>query len=201
GLDPSLICGAVLRDVGTNAYAGSGDVLVIEADEYDRAFLALDPEVALVLNVEHDHVDVFPTRADVETAFANFAARVVPGGTLAARRGLPGRSVATYGLAQDATYRVVEVVQSPHGVSFDLSGPFGPPVTIALRLFGVHNARNAAGALAAADACGVPATAAAKAFASFTGTGRRLEELGEAAGVTIIDDYAHHPTEIRASID
>src|SRR5436190_6609383 len=84
GLDPSLICGAVLRDVGTNAYAGSGDVLVIEADEYDRAFLALDPEVALVLNVEHDHVDVFPTRADVETAFANFAARVVPGGTLAA---------------------------------------------------------------------------------------------------------------------
>ena len=215
GLDPSLICGAVLRDVGTNAYAGSGDVLVIEADEYDRAFLALDPEVALVLNVEHDHVDVFPTRADVETAFANFAARVVPGGTLAAcaddagaarlaltaRRGLPGRSVATYGLAQDATYRVVEVVQSPHGVSFELSGPFGPPVTIALRLFGVHNARNAAGALAAADACGVPATAAAKAFASFTGTGRRLEELGEAAGVTIIDDYAHHPTEIRASID
>src|SRR5207249_1681524 len=89
----------------------------------------------------------------------------------------------------------------PHGVSFELSGPFGPPVTIALRLFGVHNARNAAGALAAADACGVPATAAAKAFASFTGTGRRLEELGEAAGVTIIDDYAHHPTEIRASID
>src|SRR5438093_2726784 len=215
GLEPSLICGAVLRDLGTNAYAGRGDFLVIEADEYDRAFLALAPEVALVTNVEHDHVDVFPTRADVETAFANFAARVVPGGTLAAcaddagaarlaltaRRGLPGRSVATYGLAQDATYRVVEVVQSPHGVSFELSGPFGPPVTIALRLFGVHNARNAAGPLAAADAGRVPATAAAKAFASLTGTGRRLEELGEAAGVNIIDDYAHHPTEIRASID
>src|SRR5213592_4908757 len=103
GLEPSLICGAVLRDLGTNAYAGSGDVLVIEADEYDRAFLALDPEVALVLNVEHDHVDVFPTRQDVEDAFAAFADRVVPGGSLVAcaddagaarllARELPGRT-------------------------------------------------------------------------------------------------------------
>ena len=215
GLDPSLICGAVLRDLGTNAYAGSGDVLVIEADEYDRAFLALDPEVAIVLNVEHDHIDVFPSRADVEDAFAHFAAHVVPGGSLiacaddpgssriAATAGgaLPGRTVATFGTASSATYRVVEVVQGPHGVSFDLSGPFGPTVPIALRLLGVHNVRNAAGALAAADALGVPATAAAKAFASFLGTGRRLEELGVAAGATVVDDYAHHPTEIRASID
>jgi UDP-N-acetylmuramate--alanine ligase len=215
GLDPSLICGAVLRDLGTNAYAGSGDSLVIEADEYDRAFLALDPEVAVVLNVEHDHVDVFPTLADVEGAFTAFASRVVPGGWLVAcaddtgavlvaartHDALPGRSVTTYGTAATAAYRVVEVVQGPGGVSFDLSGPFGPPVAITLRLFGLHNARNAAGALAAADALGVPASAAAKAFASFTGTGRRLEELGEAAGVIVVDDYAHHPTEIRASID
>jgi UDP-N-acetylmuramate--alanine ligase len=215
GLDPSLICGAVLRDLGTNAYAGSGDALVIEADEYDRAFLALEPEVAVVLNVEHDHVDVFPTLADVERAFAAFASRVIPGGSLVAcaddtgavlavaraHDALPGRSVTTYGTAPTATYRVVEVVQGSGGVSFDLSGPFGPPVAITLRLFGIHNARNAAGALAAADALGVPASAAAKAFASFTGTGRRLEELGEAAGVIVVDDYAHHPTEIRASID
>src|SRR5438552_8695486 len=84
GLDPSLICGAVLRDSGTNAHAGRGDILVIEADEYDRAFLSLEPEVAIVTNLEHDHVDLFPTRQDVEDAFADFADRVVPGGSLVA---------------------------------------------------------------------------------------------------------------------
>ncbi|HEV8536371.1 MAG TPA: UDP-N-acetylmuramate--L-alanine ligase [Candidatus Limnocylindria bacterium] len=215
GLDPSLICGAVLRDLGTNAYAGGGDILVIEADEYDRAFLALEPEVALVTNVEHDHIDVFPTRADVEEAFVRFVAGIVPGGWLVAcadepaaarlaargERELPGRQVATYGMASTAGYRVVDLRQGAGGVSFHLAGPFGVPVPISLRLAGAHNARNAAGALAAADAFGVPAIAAAQAFATFGGTERRLEELGSADGITVIDDYAHHPTEIRASID
>src|SRR5947208_684355 len=84
GLDPSLVCGAVLRDLGSNAYAGAGDILVIEADEYDRAFIALEPEVALVTNVDHDHVDVFPTRSDYADAFGSFAGRIVPGGALVA---------------------------------------------------------------------------------------------------------------------
>ena len=215
GLDPSLICGAVLRDLGTNAYAGGGDILVIEADEYDRAFLALEPEIALVTNVDHDHVDVFPTPSDYAKAFTSFAARVVPGGSLvacadddgAARlaadalRDVPGRTVATYGAAADATYRLVDLVQDRSGVSFLLTGPFEAPVPVALRLAGGHNARNAAGALAVADALGVPGGAAAQGFATFTGTERRLEELGTAGGVTVVDDYAHHPAEIRASID
>src|SRR2546427_1505121 len=116
GLDPSLLCGAVLRDLGTNAYAGGGDILVIEADEYDRAFLALEPEIALVTNVDHDHVDVFPTRSDYVEAFVSFAGRIVPGGSLvacaddggAARPAanpapdLPGRTVPTYGPAAGA---------------------------------------------------------------------------------------------------
>jgi UDP-N-acetylmuramate--alanine ligase len=214
GLDPSLICGAVLRDLGTNAYAGRGDILVIEADEYDRAFLALEPEIAIVTNVEHDHVDVFPTHADVKEAFARFASGIVPGGWLVAcvddpgaaelarkRDDLAGRQVATYGMAAEAGYRVVELVQRANGVTFDLAGPFEVPVPVSLRLAGAHNARNAAGALAAADAAGVPTTAAAKSFATFGGTERRLEELGAARGITVVDDYAHHPTEIRASID
>jgi UDP-N-acetylmuramate--alanine ligase len=215
GLDPSLICGAVLRDLGTNAHSGKGDVLVIEADEYDRAFHALAPEIGLVLNIEHDHIDVFPTRADVEEAFSRYAAGIVPGGWLIAcaddpgaarlaERGphdLPGRQVATYGMGSRATYRVVELLQRPDGVTFHLAGPFAGPIPVALRLAGAHNARNAAAALAAADALGVPAGAAAKSFAAFTGTERRLEELGTAGGITVIDDYAHHPTEIRASID
>jgi len=214
GLDPSLICGAVLRDLGTNAHAGRGDILVIEADEYDRAFLSLEPEVAIVTNIEHDHIDIFPTHADVKQAFARFASGIVRGGWLVAcadepgaaelaARGddLAGRQVVTYGTAPQAGYRVVELVQRTDGVSFDLAGPFGTPVPVSLRLAGAHNARNAAGALAAADAVGVPATAAAKSFATFSGTERRLEELGSERGITVIDDYAHHPTEIRASID
>jgi len=215
GLDPSLICGAVLRDLGTNAYAGRGDVLVIEADEYDRAFLSLAPEIAIVTNIEHDHIDVFPTDDDVKRAFARFAAGIVRGGwlvacaddpgaaALAARGGedLAGRQVVTYGTAPGAGYRVVELAQRADGVSFDLAGPFESPIPVSLRLAGSHNARNAAGVLAAADAIGVPAVAAAKSFATFNGTERRLEELGSARGITVIDDYAHHPTEIRASID
>ncbi|OLC20611.1 MAG: UDP-N-acetylmuramate--L-alanine ligase, partial [Chloroflexi bacterium 13_1_40CM_68_21] len=215
GLDPSLLCGAVLRDLGSNAYAGGGDILVIEADEYDRAFLALEPEIALVTNVDHDHVDVFPARSDYAEAFTSFAAGIVPGGSLvacadddgaarlsaSAMHQLPGRTVATYGTAEEATYRVVELGQRPNGVSFILTGPFEVPVPVALRLAGGHNARNAAGALAAADAFGVPASSAAQAFATFTGTERRLEELGTAGGITVVDDYAHHPVEIRASID
>jgi UDP-N-acetylmuramate--alanine ligase len=215
GLDPSLVCGAVLRDIGTNAYAGRGDLLVIEADEYDRAFLALEPEIALVTNIEHDHIDVFPTRSDVEDAFVRFVSGIVPGGWLvacaddvsAARlaeragRELPGRQMATYGMASVATFRVVEFVQRTDGVSFHLAGPFAGPVPVSLRLFGAHNARNSAGALAAADALGVPAAAVAQAFATFAGTERRLEQLGTARGITVVDDYAHHPTEIRASIE
>jgi UDP-N-acetylmuramate--alanine ligase len=215
GLDPSLICGAVLRDLGTNAFAGRGDVLVIEADEYDRAFLSLEPEIAIVTNIEHDHIDVFPTYDDVKEAFARFRSGIVRGGWLVAcaddpaaaelagraSDDLAGGQVATYGMDREATYRVVELVQRTDGVSFDLVGPFDAPLPISLRLAGAHNARNAAGALAAADAAGVPAVAAAKAFATFSGTERRLEELGAASGVTVVDDYAHHPTEIRASID
>lgn len=215
GLDPSLICGAVLRDLGSNAYAGAGEVLVIEADEYDRAFLALEPEVAIVTNVEHDHIDVFPTHDDVKRAFRRFVAGIVTGGWLVACADEPGAAalarettaeragvqVVSYGTAAGASFRVVDLVQRPSGVSFVVEGPLDEPLAVSLRLAGAHNARNATAALAAADALGVPAGAAAKAFATFSGTERRLEELGAAQGVTVVDDYAHHPTEIRASVD
>jgi len=215
GLDPSLVCGAVLRDLGTNAYAGRDDILVIEADEYDRAFLSLVPEIAIVTNIEHDHIDVFPAYGDVKQAFARFASGIVQGGWLVAcaddpgaaelaARGsdeLAGRQVATYGTEPGAGYRVVELAQRSDGMSFALEGPFESPIPVSLRLAGVHNARNAAGVLAAADALGIPAAAAAKSFATFNGTERRLEELGSARGITVVDDYAHHPTEIRASIE
>lgn len=214
GLDPSLICGAPLRDLGTNAHAGAGDHLVIEADEYDRAFLALTPEVAVVTNVEHDHVDHFPSPQDVADAFADFAGRLDAGATLIscaddagsralaqwAGTALPGRRVATYGTSADADWRIDDMALEAAQTSFELIPPEDGKLPVRLRLPGAHNARNAAAAIAAADSCGVSGLVAASALGAFGGTSRRLEPLGEKGSVRVVDDYAHHPTEIRAAI-
>jgi UDP-N-acetylmuramate--alanine ligase len=202
GVDASLICGAPLRDLGTNAYAGRDRTLVIEADEYDRTFLALRPEVAIVTNVDHDHVDIFPTKTDYDGAFRTFAAQV---STLVACADDPGaRSLTSartvrYGMAAGADYQIGERVDTGVGQTFLLAGPAGRG-RVTLRLPGAHNALNASAAVIAAVACGIPLSSAADAFHSFNGTARRLEPLGEAAGVVVIDDYAHHPAELRASI-
>ena len=203
GIDASLICGAPLRGLDSNAYAGRDRTLVIEADEYDRAFLALRPEIAIVTNVDHDHVDVYPTRRDYEDAFRAFASQV--SGTLVACADDPGSArlqaarTVRYGTVAAADQRISEREVRPDGQSFLLTGPTGR-ARVALRLPGAHNALNAAGAILAAVSCGVALARAADAFHSFEGTARRLEVLGDAVGVTVVDDYAHHPVELRASI-
>jgi UDP-N-acetylmuramate--alanine ligase len=202
GVDASLICGAPLRDLGTNAYAGRDRTLVIEADEYDRTFLALRPEVAVVTNVDHDHVDIFPTKAEYEQAFREFAGQTA---TLVACADDPGaRALVSprtirYGADAGGDYRISERTDTGVGQTFLLSGPPGRG-RVTLRLPGAHNALNASAAVIAAVACGIPLSRAADAFHGFNGTARRLEPLGEAAGVVVIDDYAHHPAELRASI-
>ena len=204
GIDASLICGAPVRGLESNAYAGRDRTLVIEADEYDRAFLALRPEVAVVTNVDHDHVDVYPTQRDYGDAFRAFAAQV--SGTLVTcaddpgAAGLEAARTVRYGTVKTADGRISEREVRPDGQSFLLAGPTGR-ARVALRLPGAHNALNAAGAILAAVACGVPLERAADAFHSFEGTARRLEVIGRAAGVTVVDDYAHHPAELRASIE
>jgi len=126
GVDASLICGAPLRDLGTNAYAGRDRTLVIEADEYDRTFLALDPEVAIVTNVDHDHVDVFPTKADYDDAFRQFSARVT--GTLVAcaddagAKALDAKRVVRYGTDAAADFRLSERTDTGGGQTFLLRG-------------------------------------------------------------------------------
>ena len=210
GVDASLICGAALRDLGSNAHAGADPVLVIEADEYDHAFLALEPEIAIVTNVDHDHVDVYPTKADYQQAFAAFAARV--GGTLIAcaddpgSAALSGATVIRYGLNAGADRRIADLAVTPTGQTFSLqvlddAAAAGGAVAVTLGLPGLHNARNAAGALLAALAAGAAAGSVGDALAHFGGTSRRLEVLGEAAGVVVVDDYAHHPIEIRSGLE
>ena len=202
GVDASLICGAPLRDLGSNAYAGRDRTLVIEADEYDRTFLALRPDVAIVTNVDHDHVDIYPAKADYDAAFTQFAAQTATliacaddagSGSLSA-----GRTI-RYGVGPAADVRLGERVDTGAGQTFLLAGAAGR-ARVTLRLPGLHNALNAAGAVLAAVACGIPLATAADAFHSFNGTARRLEPLGEAGGVAVVDDYAHHPAELRASI-
>ena len=203
GIDASLICGAPVRGLESNAYAGRDRTLVIEADEYDRTFLALRPDVAVVTNVDHDHVDVYPTAEDYADAFRTFASQVT--GTLVACADDPGagrlsgRRIERYGTHPPADHLISERIVHADGQSFLLAGPTGR-ARVALRLPGAHNALNATGAILAAVACGVALARAAEAFHSFEGTARRLEVLGDAAGVTVVDDYAHHPAELRASI-
>lgn len=243
GSDPSLICGGELVQFGKNAHLGRGDVLVIEADEYDRTFHGLEPTVAVVLNVDHDHVDQFPTRAEYAEAFREFVKRIPSGGTLVAcaddpgaldlsrwaRATRPGRVVLTYGFSSSADRRFRPGVSSHSGTSAEPSLEMEPrsqsraarahpgdrpgrdgqlllfsgdgrEIVARLHVPGEHNVLNAAAAIVAAGALGVPVRAAGMGLSMFLGTGRRLETLGSVADVTVVDDYAHHPAEIRASI-
>ncbi len=199
GIDASFAIGApVLGVAGAvgGAYAGASDVAVIEADESDGSFLAYHPQIAIITNVEADHLDHYGSVEAVEEAFRQFAASAAhviccdddaPAALVAAdaaRRGVP---VETYGTgAADVTVDATSVGRGAQRFAMAVSQP------------GAHNRLNAAGAWAAAVAAGADPLRAATAMASFPGTGRRYELRGEAGGVRVVDDYAHHPTEIAA---
>jgi UDP-N-acetylmuramate--alanine ligase len=206
GDDPSYAIGAVLAATGTNAAPGTGAAMVVEADEYDLSFLHLTPDVAIVTNVEYDHPDLFPDQTAYDRAFARFAAGVRPGGTLVLAADDPGcrrlretvagtTRVVTFGQAGEPDWTLVRA-----GDGWAATGPDGATVPLPLTIPGEHNARNAVAALAALVALGHGAGRAAAALVAFTGVGRRFETKGEAAGVTVVDDYAHHPSEVRATL-
>jgi UDP-N-acetylmuramate--alanine ligase len=215
GRDPALICGAEVRAARGNAYVGRGTELVIEADEYDRTFLALAPAVAVVTNVDHDHVDHFPTRAEYADAFLEFVLNTVPGGSVvacaddegardlavAARERLRGRAeVITYGTSPDSDVLIAD----PRTGTYDASAEIRIDmrrIPLSLSVPGVHNLRNATAAVVAAHRLGVAPSDGARALAGVSLPSRRLEILGAAGGVTVVDSYAHHPTEIRADVE
>jgi UDP-N-acetylmuramate--alanine ligase len=220
GHDPSFaVGGSVLTAQGALAggHLGAGDVLVAEADESDGSFLAYEPEVSVVTNVEPDHLDHYGSREAFEAAFDAFAERVRPGGALVAcsddagsraladRGRTAGRRVWTYGTDPSSSVVVGDVVLDATGGRATLAvGPreLGGPLeaTVELRVPGVHNLLDAAAAVTACACLGVDAVAAAGALAQFRGTGRRFETRGEAGGVRVVDDYAHHPTEVAALV-
>lgn len=220
GMDPLALIGGRVAAWGGNARLGSGELAVVEADEYDRSFLELDPDLAVVTSVEAEHLDVYGDVEALRVAFARFAARASAillcadeEGALGLRdlvdsqraadvtgASASGVEIRTYGFAPDATYRL-EVVDADRGGQFcRLHGPGG---TIAFRLGapGAHNAQNAAAALAAANWLGADAGALARALEEFRGADRRLQVLYESADLVVVDDYAHHPTEVRAGLE
>ena len=207
GRSPTFIVGGILEDFGTNARLGHGQQFVIEADEYDRAFLALRPSLAVVTNVEHDHPDCYPTPEDFRSAFREFAGRVE--GTLivcaedavASSLQPANGDVVRYGFGQGLPWRAEEIRDNAAGGSDFLAVKEGVDLgLVRTRLAGTHNVLNSLAALAAVDRLGIPFVEARQALTEFHGARRRFEVLGEASGVTVIDDYAHHPTEIRATL-
>jgi UDP-N-acetylmuramate--alanine ligase len=207
GRDPTGLAGGRVARWGGNARVGGHELYVVEADEYDRAFLSLTPAVAVVNNVEADHLECYGgSLATLEDAFAEFAGRARraivgaddAGATrVAARLAVP---VWTVGLAAGADVRIGAPELGERGSTARLELPGGRTLTLELRVPGLHNLRNAAMALAVAHELGADLDRARAALAEFTGVGRRFERVGEAAGVTVMDDYAHHPTEVAATL-
>jgi UDP-N-acetylmuramate--alanine ligase len=206
-VSPSFIVGGMLRNFNTNAHAGHGRHFVIEADEYDRTFLGLHPSIAVVTNVEHDHPDCYPTPEDFHNAFETFSRQVEdllvvcnddPGAYSLSPAEVPR---VTYGLGTDAYWRAEDIKPNSVGGSDFLVSCGGENLGLfRTQLPGKHNVLNVLAALAVVDYLGVDMEVAREALTEFLGVERRFEIIGEVGGVTVIDDYAHHPTEIQATL-
>ncbi|MDQ1705023.1 MAG: UDP-N-acetylmuramate--alanine ligase [Frankiaceae bacterium] len=210
GRDPSYAIGGDLNEPGSNAHNGTGEFFVAEADESDRSFLLLSPEAAVVTNVEADHLDNYGDAEAVHDAFRQFIGRLRPDGCLAlgaddagslalagpaAARGL---RVTTFGMSPAADVRVQGLAVEAGGSRFEIIAGGRRLGEVALQVPGSYNAVNAAGALAVGLQLGLPFTDMVRGLADFTGARRRFELRGIARGVRVYDDYAHHPTELRA---
>jgi UDP-N-acetylmuramate--alanine ligase len=222
GLDPTVLVGGMVRNLRTNAKRGAGELLVVEADEYDRSFHQLHPEIAVVTNIEADHLEYYKSFDAILEAFRIFLAGVT--GTVVACIDDPsvarlvgesssrqvvegslddsttrrlGGSIVAYGLSDGATLRAVNLQFGEAGSSFDV-----PDVgSFSLRVPGEHNVRNALAAIGVARALGIDSAQIATGLSKFLGVDRRFQVLGQYIGAIVVDDYAHHPTEIRATLD
>ncbi|RXZ51615.1 UDP-N-acetylmuramate--L-alanine ligase [Agromyces binzhouensis] len=206
GQDPSFVNGGVIEELGVSAASGSGELFVVEADESDGSFLLYDTSVALITNVDPDHLDHYGSLDAFEQAFVDFADRASEfvvissddSGATRVRDRLSHHRVLTFGEAADATVRV-HSISTDGPVSFAVDHE-GETHRAQLRIPGRHNAINAAGAFAVLVGLGFDPAASLEGIARFAGTGRRFELHGVVDGVSVYDDYAHHPTEVAAAL-
>jgi UDP-N-acetylmuramate--alanine ligase len=209
GWTPTVIVGGILRRYDTNAIAGKGDILVAEADEFDRSFLKMYPSIAVVTNIEEDHLDCYSGIEDIKAAFLQFANLVPFYGALVAcaddshvRELLAGyaKPAVTYGVAQEADYTARDISFTGGKTAFSVYKKAQKQGSIELTIPGLHNVKNALAACAVATEIGVDFATIARSLLGFGGIKRRFEIIGQKAGVTVIDDYAHHPSEITATL-
>jgi UDP-N-acetylmuramate--alanine ligase len=206
GLSPTGIAGGRVSSWGGNARVAGDDLFVVEADEYDKAFLTLYPTVAIVNNVEPDHLECYGSMEVLEDAFVEFAGRAKvaivnaddPGAELVGAR--VTTTIRRFGCSESADIRISDVVQQADSTQARILWRDGRNIRLRLKVPGMHNLRNAVAALGAVDAVGGELEPAAAALAEFHGVGRRFERLGEFAGVAVVDDYAHHPSELAATL-
>lgn len=209
GLDPGFIFGATSRQLGGGSRWGGGPAFVVEACEYDRSFLQFAPSFAAILNIESDHFDCYADLDALVAAFAAFAERVDPDGLIVCCGEDPWAVLATakatarvetYGFTRDMDWQAIHVREAQGRMAFDVTYRGRFILSAHMHLCGRHNVLNALAAIALADAAGVSPVAIAEALSTFEGVSRRMSFCGSRRGITIFDDYAHHPTEIRATL-
>jgi UDP-N-acetylmuramate--alanine ligase len=210
GLDPTFVIGGRLNAAGSNARLGAGDFIVVEADESDASFLHLTPTIAVVTNVDQDHMETYGHDVKrLERAFVDFLQRLpfwgvavlcIDDDTVRSLVPSVAKSIVTYGLAADARLRAFSVTHAGGRMRFVATSAGHADHAVELALPGVHNVRNALAAIAVGLALAVPIATIAKALAGFGGVHRRFERLGVYRGADVVDDYAHHPTEVAATL-
>ena len=209
-MDPTISVGGILKAIGGNIRVGSSGTFITEACEYTNSFLHFFPKISVILNIEEDHLDFFKDLEDIRHSFHQFAALLPDDGTLVINGDIKDYpeiysglscNVVTYGSSSDFDYSADNITYDANGhVSFDLILHGEKTDHICLSVTGDHNVSNALSAIAVADLLDIPMAVTKKGLLSFTGTDRRFEYKGEFNGVTVVDDYAHHPTEIEATL-
>ena len=208
GMDPTFVVGGRLNTVGRNARLGKGEFIVLEADESDRSFLMLSPTIAVVTNIEADHLDYYRDLEDIQDAFVSFVNKVPFYGAVIAWTDQPAveailprikRRVISFGVREKADVAVLDCALEPMGSRFVVRYNGGNRQDCVLKIPGMHNVLNAAAAFTAALEMGVTPDVIASALEEFDGVERRFE-VKSRTGVVVIDDYAHHPTEVRATL-
>ena len=209
-MDPTISIGGILKDIGGNIRIGASKYFVTEACEYTNSFLNFFPGVGIILNVDADHLDFFKDLDDIRNSFHKFAALIPEDGTLVVNGEIPKLSeltgdlkcsIKTYGFSDEFDYYPSDIKYDNFGnASFTINRKGSSSFAVSLKVPGKHNIGNALAAAATADVFDIPDKEIAAGLTSFTGTGRRFEYRGTVDGLTIIDDYAHHPTEIAATL-
>jgi UDP-N-acetylmuramate--alanine ligase len=208
GIDPTIVCGSDVPSIGGNAYSGKGDFFLAESCEYRRHFLNYSPEYLIITNIEFDHPDYFKNLDDVISAFSEIAQKVPAHGKIFMWAEDPNRKfiqgeapIVTFGLSEDAEIRATDIQFHDEGSSMKIFVQGNYLGDLHLHVSGKHNILNALACIAFCLEIGIPAEKVLESLDRFNGTKRRFEHIGVNGGALIVDDYAHHPTEIRSTLE